>query len=562
MKKIPSLLPKKALTAAHVAIGITAAILLFGSAAQAQVLIDPTVSAFSSQNPYGIDRAAVHTVDGSGLTAGPSGILGAADSTHNDVSDGGAWTTAGVGTSANDDMNPYITFDLGAVSDLQTTRIWNYNEAGGTGFGPSSIRLSTSVDGTTFTVLTTLNPDISTGGPAAPSQDFATAASGIRYVQMQILTNYNGVIYWSSITGTNVDGADVRNLTGLSEVRFVVAGAVPKTPVFTTQPVSWTNLPGNTAIFTAAASDAGYPPLTYRWQKNGTNLIDGGNISGAATTSLTVANVTSADTAGYSVIVNNAVTNASSYIAYLAVVVPPGISLHSRNGGPLITPSISDYNSEYNSPPYQRLATNLVSGAGMSGPGYYTDTHDNGDSDVWHQATNGGLPYVTFDLGGIKNLLITRIWNINQPGYSISSAKDVRISVSTDNITFTILGTNTLNEAGNTQAEPAQDFSTPASAIRYVKVEPLNGYGAGWNGLSAVRFVVAGPQQPVLLDTVLQGIVGLHYLIESVDVLGGSPQVLVDIPVLKISPYSLPALDGLAPNNQSQRFYNAVLLYP
>jgi len=138
----------------------------------------------------------------------------------------------------------------------------------------------------------------------------------------------------------------------------------------------------------------------------------------------------------------------------------------------------------------------------------------------------------------------------------------VRISVSTDNITFTILGTNTLNEAGNTQAEPAQDFSTPASAIRYVKVEPLNGYGAGWNGLSAVRFVVAGPQQPVLLDTVLQGIVGLHYLIESVDVLGGSPQVLVDIPVLKISPYSLPALDGLAPNNQSQRFYNAVLLYP
>jgi hypothetical protein len=264
MKRIPSLLPKKALTAAHVAIGATAAILLFGSAAQAQVLIDPTVSAYSSQNPYGINRAAVHTVDGHGLTAGPSGILGEADSTHTYVSDGNNWTTAGVGTGPANDMDPYITYDLGAVFDLQTTRIWNYNENGGIGFGPSSIRLSTSVDGTNFTVLTTLNPVEAGGGPAEIAQDFATAASGIRYVQMQILTNYDGVIYWSSITGTNVNGPDPRNLTGLSEVRFVVAGAVPQTPVVTTQPVGWTNLPGNTAIFTAAASDAGFPPLTYR----------------------------------------------------------------------------------------------------------------------------------------------------------------------------------------------------------------------------------------------------------------------------------------------------------
>ena len=563
MKRIPSLLPKKALAAAHVAFTITAAMLLFGSAAQAQLLIDPTVSAYSSQNPYGINRAAVHTVDGHGLTAGPSGILGEADSTHTYVSDGNNWTTAG-NTGATPDIDPYITYDLGAVSDLQTTRIWNYNENGGVGFGPSSIRLSTSVDGTNFSVLTTLNPVEAGGGPAEIAQDFATAASGIRYVQMQILTTYGGAIYWSSITGTNAVDGDGRILTGLSEVRFVVAGAVPQTPVVTTQPVGWTNWAGNTAIFTVAATDAGFPPLTYRWQKNGTNLIDGGNISGAATTDLTVANVTGADTGKYSVIVSNAVDHVSSAPAYLAVVLPPGLSLRSRNGGTLITPSISAFSSEYNTPPYQRLVTNLVNGAGMSGPGYYTDTHDNGPDDVWHHASGDDLPFVTFDLGGNKNLLITRIWNLNQPGFSIGGAKDVRISVSADSTNYTVLGTNTLNQAGNTPAEPAQDFSTPASAIRYVKLEPLNGYGAGWNGLSAVRFVVAGPQQPVLLDAVLQGIPGLHYLIESVDVLGdpNAWEVLDNIPVLAVSPYHLPVLDGAAPTNQPQRFYRAVILWP
>ena len=550
MKRIPSLLPKKALAAAHVAFTITAAMLLFGSAAQAQLLIDPTLRAYSSQNPYGIDRAAVHTVDGSGLTAGPSGILGAADSTHTYVSDGHNWTTVG-NTGTPIDMNPYITFDLGAVSDLQTTRIWNYNENGGVGFGPSSIRLSTSVDGTNFTVLTTLNPVEAGGGPAEIAQDFATAASGIRYVQMQILTNYNGVIYWSSITGTNVSGADVRNLTGLSEVRFVVAGAVPPYVTQQPQPQSQTLSPGSTATFTVTATDSGFPPLTYHWRKNGTNLTNGGNISGVTTSDLVISSASVLDQANYDVIVANTQASATSTVARLLI------------GGTLITPSISAFSSEYNIPPYQRLAINLVDGTGMSGPGYYTDTHDNGPSDVWHHAPGDNLPFVTFDLGGNKNLLITRIWNLNQPGYSIGGAKDVRISVSADSTNYTVLGTNTLNEAGNTPAEPAQDFSTPASAIRYVKLEPLDGYGAGWNGLSAVRFVVAGPEQPVLLDTVLQGIPGFHYQIESVDVLGdpNAWQVL-DIPVLQVSPYHLPALDRAAPTNQPQRFYRAMILWP
>jgi len=175
------------------------------------------VFAYSSQlSQYG--RQAIHTVDSSGLTAGVSGILGAADSTvDNDA--GAMWTTDG-NFAAPNDLNPSITYDLGGVYNLQTTRIWNYNEGGFSRVDPSSILLSASADGVNFTTFGIINPAQGGESGAEPAQDFATAASGVRYVKMQILTNWDGAIFWSSITGASQPGNDGRALTGLSEVRF------------------------------------------------------------------------------------------------------------------------------------------------------------------------------------------------------------------------------------------------------------------------------------------------------------------------------------------------------
>ena len=36
----------------------------------------------------------------------------------------------------------------------------------------------------------------------------------------------------------------------------------------------------------------GASPLSYQWQKNGTNLVDGGNLSGSTSRILTLSNVT------------------------------------------------------------------------------------------------------------------------------------------------------------------------------------------------------------------------------------------------------------------------------
>lgn len=51
--------------------------------------------------------------------------------------------------------------------------------------------------------------------------------------------------------------------------------------------------------------------------------MDGGNISGATTTNLLIANVQLADPASYSVVITNAYGSVTSLVAQLTVVVPP-----------------------------------------------------------------------------------------------------------------------------------------------------------------------------------------------------------------------------------------------
>lgn len=91
----------------------------------------------------------------------------------------------------------------------------------------------------------------------------------------------------------------------------------------TQQPQSRTNAVGTTATFAVTVADVG--PLTYRWQFDGTNLTDGGSISGAVSPNLIIANVQSNRIGIYSVIVSNASSGGSlmSSNAFLFVFTPP-----------------------------------------------------------------------------------------------------------------------------------------------------------------------------------------------------------------------------------------------
>jgi hypothetical protein len=114
-----------------------------------------------------------------------------------------------------------------------------------------------------------------------------------------------------------------------------------------------------------------------------------------------------------------------------------------------------------------------------------------------------------------------------------------------------------LVEGTGTATQPAQDLSTPASGV---KLEPLGGYGGGWSGLGAVRFVVAGALSQLLIAAIIQGTPGFHYQMQANTVLDGSHswQTLIDVPSLPYSPYNMPILDGLIPGSPMQQFYRAV----
>jgi uncharacterized repeat protein (TIGR03803 family) len=78
---------------------------------------------------------------------------------------------------------------------------------------------------------------------------------------------------------------------------------------------------GSNASFAVVAT--GTALLHYQWQKDFTNLVNGGNITGATSTNLIISNVSADDAAFYSVMVTNSSGAVSSSPVPLAVLVPP-----------------------------------------------------------------------------------------------------------------------------------------------------------------------------------------------------------------------------------------------
>jgi hypothetical protein len=104
-------------------------------------------------------------------------------------------------------------------------------------------------------------------------------------------------------------------------------------PQMTAQPASQTVIVGANVRLSVAVSAA--PPRYYQWQKNGVNLIDGGNISGSSARILTLTNVNLSDSGNYSVIVGNALGLVVSSNALIKVVTQPKFQTITNNRGAL-----------------------------------------------------------------------------------------------------------------------------------------------------------------------------------------------------------------------------------
>ncbi len=102
----------------------------------------------------------------------------------------------------------------------------------------------------------------------------------------------------------------------LNGIEIVLRGNAPQ---ILTQPLAHRLYTGNVAQFQVQAQ--GINPLAYCWRKNGTNLSDGGNISGSQTNSLTVGNLAVTDTGDYDVVITNNFGSITSLVAHLDAVV-------------------------------------------------------------------------------------------------------------------------------------------------------------------------------------------------------------------------------------------------
>lgn len=148
----------------------------------------------------------------------------------------------------------------------------------------------------------------------------------------------SGTLVIANVASTNAGAYSVivSNAAGTVFSSQAFLGVLPWRPVITAQPVSQAVSAGQAVTFTVQA--AGTVPLFYAWQRNGTNLSDGGNISGSASGALTLHSASSADAATYSVTVSNAAGMAASSGAVLTVIgiTAPAASLstvYSFTGG-------------------------------------------------------------------------------------------------------------------------------------------------------------------------------------------------------------------------------------
>ena len=225
-----------------------------------------------------------------------------------------------------------------------------------------------------------------------------TASNALQYYQWQLdngsyQTNLTdgGSLSGSgaaTLTVSNVAPANVgaysvviTNAAGSATSAVAYLSIIPWRPVITMQPASQTILPGATTTFTVAV--VGTPPFSYRWQKGGSSLADGGAILGSGTATLTVTNATLANVGTYSVLISNSLGTATSAGAGLSLVsvTAAGVALDTLY-------SFGAGNIGYG--PY----AGLVQAQDGNFYGTALEGGVNGDGTVFRMTTNGGVSLV------------------------------------------------------------------------------------------------------------------------------------------------------------------------
>ena len=269
-----------------------------------------------------------------------------------------------------------------------------------------------------------------------------------------LATNPNDKAFKSWIAGYNaLSGSWKNNIEVIGSNWFLYnhfpAIYATKPNHITTNPVNQTACAGQSRTFTVASSANN---KFYCWLKNGKCLVNGGNISGARTASLTISNITSADVGNYAArVLSYDTSNPASFTSTNA-----SLALGTSCGG-------STTNRALNKP---------VTASSFIAAGYepFRVVDGNTTSSRWASAYSGAQ-WIQVDLGVSTN--VSRVKLTWDPAYAI----DYQILISTNGSSWTTLRSITGNTSlvndntglngtgryirinGTTKALPAWGFS-------------------------------------------------------------------------------------------------------
>src|SRR3989344_5242128 len=235
-----------------------------------------------------------------------------------DIVNGGAYSGA---TSANLTINPATTADIAT----------DYYVVVSNGCQPNDTSVMVSLQVDTLTTITAQPTDQTACVGDSVAFTVVPAGSGVTYQWRIGLVN---LVDGGSYSGTNNDTLIIDPVSAVhasTNYNVVVTGVcvppivsnkveliVNTPPVISTQPTDQTVCEGSPVTFSTAASGSG---LTYQWRKGAANVTNGGAISGATTSTLTINPVAFADAAtDYYVIVSGACApNDTSNLVFLEV---------------------------------------------------------------------------------------------------------------------------------------------------------------------------------------------------------------------------------------------------
>jgi len=191
----------------------------------------------------------------------------------------------------------------------------------------------------------------------------------------------------------------VSNAAGVAVSVNAYLAILPWRPVIRQQPASQTVLPGAPATFTVAA--VGTHPFGYRWRFNGTNLVDGPNISGSATDTLTLLSTASSMVGNYSVVVSNALGSTPSANAALNLtpVTAPGVDLASIYSFDSVSSGASPYGPLVLAKDGNFYGTTTVGGTNGSGTIFRLSPSGTVTTLFSFNYNNGAYPYGGLCLG-------------------------------------------------------------------------------------------------------------------------------------------------------------------